>query len=232
MLFGTIFGMGILKSSDGGWVWNQTSLAWTFQQVTGVQKIAINPLNSRTLYAATSEGLFKSTDAGAGWFVSDTNRMAMDVAINPADTAKIYATHGNLNSTPVTGLFQSFDAGGEWFPLTNGLPSDNFGRAVISICATHPSTVYLGVANALTGAAFGLYRSDDDGGTWTQMSDSNYTGGQGWYDIAVAVKPTDRFTVFSSGLDIYLSTTGGTSPVQGTYWFQGSMGLLPPGGPE
>ncbi len=226
------YGMGILKSTNGGSTWSQTSLTWTFSQITAVEKIAINPLNSKTLYAATSEGVYKSTNAGASWSVSDTTLMAMDIAINPSDTGMIYATHGNLNSSPNPGLYQSLDAGGLWLPLTNGLPSSNFGRAVISISPSHPATVYLGVANASNGQAYGLYRSDDNGGSWTQESNVNFTSAQGWYDIAVAVKPNDHLTVFCSGLDVYRSTTGGTSLTQETFWFQGSFGLVPPGGPE
>jgi photosystem II stability/assembly factor-like uncharacterized protein len=226
------YGMGILKSTNGGASWAQTSLTWTFSQITAVEKIAINPRNSKTLYAATSEGVYKSVDAGANWTLTDATLMAMDIAINPSDTAIVYATHGNLNSTALAGLYQTLDAGGEWFPLANGLPGTDFGRAAISICTSHPSTVYLAVANATTGAAFGLFRSDDDGGFWAQVSDSNFTSAQGWYDIAVGVKPTDRFTVFTSGLDIYRSTTGGDSPIQGSYWFQGAFGPVPPGGPE
>ena len=226
------YGMGILKSTNGGLTWAQTSLTWAFSQITAVQKIAINPLNTKTLYAATSEGVYKSTDAGANWLASDTALMAMDVAINPADTTILYATHGNLNSTPVNGLFKSTNAGGTWLRDSAGLPSTNFGRAVISICASHPSTVYLGIANASSGASFGLYRSDDDGVTWSQASNANYTGGQGWYDIAVAVNPNDRLTVFSSGLDIWRSTSGGASLTEKSFWFQGDMGAVPPGGPE
>src|ERR1041385_4017250 len=226
------YGMGILKSTDGGSTWSQTSLTWTFKQVTAVEKIAINPLNTKTLYAATSEGVYKSTNSGTSWSVSDTTLMAMDIAINPSDTGIIYSTHGNLNSTPNPGLYQSLDGGGLWLPLTNGLPSSNFGRAVISISPDHPATVYVGIANASTGQAYGVYRSDDNGGTWTLESNVNYTGGQGWYDIAVAVKPNDRNTVFCSGLDIYRSTTGGTSLNQQSFWFQGSFGLVPAGGPE
>jgi hypothetical protein len=32
-----------------------------------IQAIAIDPLNSSTMYAATGAGLFKSADAGASW---------------------------------------------------------------------------------------------------------------------------------------------------------------------
>jgi len=226
------YGMGILKSTDGGTSWVQTGLTWTFPQVTAVEKIAINPMHTQTLFAAASEGVFKSTNAGATWFVSDTTVMAMDIAIHPSDSTIIYATHGNLNSSPNPGLFQSLDAGLSWLPLTNGIPSTNFGRAVLSISPSQPSRVYVAIANASTGVAYGLYRSDDDGGLWTLVSDTNFTGGQGWYDIAVGVKPNDPNRVFTSGLDIFRSTTSGTSPSQQSVWYAGYYGAVPPGGPE
>ena len=50
------YGIGILKTTNGGATWTK-SLDWTYNQQRGVGKIAFNPLNSNTLYAATTEGV-------------------------------------------------------------------------------------------------------------------------------------------------------------------------------
>ena len=127
------YGMGILKSTDGGSSWDTTGLSWSFQNITAVQEIVINPLNPSTVFAATSEGVYRSTDAGESWAVSNTELMAMDLVINPSDTTILISSHGNLNSTANPGLYMTFDGGGSWTKLEGGLPSSNFGRTSLSI---------------------------------------------------------------------------------------------------
>ena len=58
--------------TDGGNSWDTTGLSWDFEQATAVQKIVINPRNTSTLFAATSEGVYRSTDAGETWSVSNS----------------------------------------------------------------------------------------------------------------------------------------------------------------
>ena len=59
----------------------------------------------------------------------------------------------------------------------------------------------------------GIYRSTDNGLTWTLRSPPtrNHYSSQGWYDMALDVKPDNPDVVLSSGLDTYRSTNGGTS---------------------
>ena len=147
-----------MKSTDGGITWDSTGLTFAFPQVTAVQKIVINPKNTQTVYAATSEGVAKSTNAGATWAVVNHELMAMDLVINPADTAIVYSSHGNLNSTSNPGIYYSEDAGTNWTRLGGGLPSSNFGRTALSISPTNPNTIYAGVSHDSTGA---LIRSNE-----------------------------------------------------------------------
>ncbi|HTK81747.1 MAG TPA: T9SS type A sorting domain-containing protein [Bacteroidota bacterium] len=204
------YGLGILKSTDGGATWDTTGLQFTFPQMTAVEKIILNPRNTRTVYAATSEGVAKSTDAGATWTMVNTELMAMDIVINPADTTILYSSHGNLNSTNAPGIYYSDDAGANWILLGGGLPASSiFGRTALSISQTNPSTVYAGVSHGSSGALIGLYKTINGGTTWTAVSTTNYVNTQGWYDNVVAVDPTNANNVYCSGFDIYQSTSGG-----------------------
>ena len=205
------YGMGILKSTDGGNSWSQTGLSWTFPEITAVQKIVINPLNSNTIYAATSEGVFKSIDAGHSWTKSDSILMAMDIVINPNDTTILYVSHGNLNSSPEPGLYKTTNAGTTWFKLINGLPYIDFGRTALTISPTNPSIIYAGISNANSGGLLGLYKSTDGGINWTNISSTNYVGIQGWYDNVIAVHPSNPDSIYCAGLDIYQSIDGGVT---------------------
>ena len=203
------YGMGILKSTDGGLTWMQTGLIWTFPEITAVQKIVINPENTQTIYAATSEGVYKSSDGGNSWTQSNNILMAMDVVISPNDTSTLFSSHGNMNSSPNPGLYQTTNAGGSWFKLTAGLPATDFGKTALTISLSQPSILYASIVNAATSKAHGLYKSTDNGINWTLVNSTNYLGDLGWYANVVAVHPTNPDTAYSGGIDIYKSTNGG-----------------------
>jgi photosystem II stability/assembly factor-like uncharacterized protein len=205
------YGLGILKSTDGGDSWAQTGLTWTFPEITAIQKIIVNPLNPKTIYAATSEGVFRSKNAGTSWNIISTVLMAMDIVMSPADTSLLISSHGNLNSTSTAGMYRTTDAGATWTLVTSGLPTLNFGRTSLSISPSDPTIVYAGIANGSSSSIIGLYRSTDSGVTWSIVSSTNYVGSQGWYDNIIAVHPNNPDTVFCAGYDIYKSANGGTT---------------------
>ncbi|MDD4872017.1 MAG: hypothetical protein PHR77_15780 [Kiritimatiellae bacterium] len=94
---------GLFKSVDGGITW-QRILDFRF-----VRDVAINPADSRILYAATTdhpyhdnplaEGLLKSMDGGITWRHENTglsHRNISCVSVNPHDSTQIYiGTGGN-----------------------------------------------------------------------------------------------------------------------------------------
>jgi len=55
------YGIGILKSTDGGNTWSK-SLDWTYNQKHGVWMIKSAPTAPQVVYAATTEGIYKSED--------------------------------------------------------------------------------------------------------------------------------------------------------------------------
>jgi photosystem II stability/assembly factor-like uncharacterized protein len=228
------YGMGVLKSIDAGASWSLTGLVFSFPQITAVQKVILNPLNTATVYAATTEGTYKSTDAGTTWNVSNPELMTMDIIVNPVDTTILYASHGQRSSTPNPGIYKTTDAGASWTRLTNGLPASNLsGRTALSLAVADPRIVYAGISHASSSALLGLYRTFDGGDSWSAVSGiPNYVGGQGWYDNCVAIHPNAGATIFLSGLDIYRTTNAFFNVSRMTNWAAGFGYVVPPGGPE
>lgn len=161
------FGLGILKSADGGQTWTQLA-ASTFQN-QGFARIAVVPgtsTGSDVVYAATMEtvigsatsvvigyavkaGLFRSEDGGATWQMlsgsgglpagGQINGSASEVIVNPANGDIIYA--GILGGAR-GGIWQSTDAGATWTRVP-GMPQ-NIRRVAISI-SPDGNTLYAGL---------------------------------------------------------------------------------------
>ncbi len=207
------YGIGILKSTDGGATWNK-SLDWTFQEQRGIEALRINPLNSNTIYAATSIGIYKSIDAGNSWVNVLDKFMGEDIVINSSDTNKVIVSCGNLGSAG-SGIYRTLDAGLTWTKLS-GIP-DFTGKTLLDIYGADPNVVFASVADSLSG--IGLYRTDDFGDTWTLVNSQDVPQYQGFFAHWVAVNPSDKNQVIHAGVQITKSTNGGTTlnTVYGTH---------------
>ena len=206
------YGIGILKTTNGGITWAK-SLDWSYNQQRGIQALKINPLNTNTIYAATTEGIYKSTDAGGTWNLVLGVVMGEDILINSQDTTKIIASCCNF-ATPGAGIYRSTDAGANWTQVS-GVPGFS-GKTLLEMYALIPNVVYASVADSTTGVG-GLWRSTDFGVSWILLNSASPAGVQGWYSHFVAVHPLDSSQVVWAGVGISRSINGGRT-------FTGSSG--------
>jgi photosystem II stability/assembly factor-like uncharacterized protein len=210
-------GIGILKSVDGGSTWTH-SLNWLYQQTRGVWEIRINPLQPATVFAATTEGVFRSRDAGASWQPVLNELMVMDLALDPVDTNTVYAAVGNAGS-PSHGIYRSTDGGDTWLRLSNGLPPDTTsGRIQLRINPlNHRSLI------AVVGSLYetvGIFRSYDKGNTWNSIAGlTEILSYQGWYSTGLCFNAADTNAILFGGVWLYRSDLAGDFPqlVNNTY---------------
>jgi photosystem II stability/assembly factor-like uncharacterized protein len=116
---------GVFKSIDGGahWTPSDTGLprcTLNSAPAACVSSLAVDPQTPATLYAGTSDGVFKSIDGGAHWGFSMTGVESVGmgvsaVAIDPQAPATLYA------ATLGAGVFRSTDGGRSWAPFNAGL---------------------------------------------------------------------------------------------------------------
>ena len=230
------YSVGVLKSRDGGATWNRTG---TFpgletERYTAFQ-LAQDPNNANTLLAATSKGLFKTTDGGDTWQLcildgagSDGKRV-YDVKYKPGNSTTVYCTFRVSDTDGNSCEFAISSNGGDVFLRSGSTFSPsitNATRIVIGVTPANPSYVYLlcgpgyVTAESTSNDTFeGLYRSTNSGATFARRSNSpdilayvdiiNTFPNQSTYDLALAVSPTNANTIIAGGLVVWRSTDGG-----------------------
>jgi photosystem II stability/assembly factor-like uncharacterized protein len=190
-----------------------------------VSSLAVDPQNSRTLYAWTAVGVFKSLDQGASW--SNSGLMGFVVGtlgIDPQDSNTIYAvTQGHPNQDTVTmNVFRSTNGGGSWNEADSGLAGICCGNA-LAMDPINRGTVYVVTEDS------GVWKTTDGGDNWQRA-------GAGLPDTFVvyswAIDPQSPGTLYAAGIRrnstsgaVFKSLDGGAS------WKEADTGLsLPNGG--
>lgn len=149
------YGIGILRSIDGGKTWTQ-SLTWSPKDQTGVQDLAIVPgadgAAAFTVWAATSEGVYRLDTARAaeesnqGWKLSLAVVAATSVSVNPRRPNEVVAACGDFAS-PGHGLYKTRDGGATWQRLVRGLPVSFQGKGVLARAPSDPEILYASLGN-------------------------------------------------------------------------------------
>jgi photosystem II stability/assembly factor-like uncharacterized protein len=217
-------GDGVYKSTDAGRTWANVGL----RDTRHIGKVRVHPTDPDTVWVAalghafgrnTERGVFKSVDGGQTWknvlFVSD-KAGAVDLSVDESNPRIMYATiweaYRNFwqisSGGPDSGLWRSFDGGETWEDITrhHGLPDGTIGKIGVAASPAKPGRVWAIVEHTKKG---GLYRSDDYGDTWEQVSDNQNLVSRAWYYMHLTPDPQDGDTVYVNNLDFWKSSDGG-----------------------
>jgi len=212
---GDAVSLGVFLSTDGGDTWTSSNSG--MGNLT-VGALLIDPSNSSILLAATSGGVYRSADAGASWTNTITGNFK-DIRFMPGNSSVVYATKSG-------DFYRSSDNGLTWtlIGVPEGLPSSS--RLVIGVTPADSSYVY---ALLTSGSVFqGMYQSVDSGLTFSVQSttpnimdyssDGSGTNGQAWYDLCIAVSPTNKNVVYAGGINVFKSSDGGQTWLIDAHW--------------
>ncbi|HKJ18227.1 MAG TPA: hypothetical protein VJ984_12815, partial [Xanthomonadales bacterium] len=94
-------------------------------------------------------------------------------------------------------------------------PDNLVGRMEIAVAPSNDNVIYAKAIHADTLSVLGVWRSNDQGDTWTQQASFGDLGGcaggggQAWYDAGITIDPNDPDVVFLSDIDLYRSDNAG-----------------------
>ena len=214
------FGDGVYKSTDGGKTWQHMGL----KDSERISAIAIHPQNPDVVYIGAlghafgpneERGVFMTTDGGKTWTKTlyiDNQHGVADLDIDAANPNILYAGMWSFERKPWThrsgsekgGVYKSIDGGRTWNKLTNGLPK-LMGRIGVRVAPSNTNVVYV-IVEAKDGT---LYRSDDRGETFRNVSKQESIVSRGFYYTTVRVNPTNENHVYAVASTLFTSVDGG-----------------------
>jgi photosystem II stability/assembly factor-like uncharacterized protein len=219
-------GDGVYKSVDAGKTWTNVGL----KDSRHVGDILVHPRDPELVYVAAlghvyganaERGVFRSRDGGRTWekvLFKDARTGAIDLAMDPRNPNILFAALWEANRTPWSltsggpgsGLYRSSDAGSTWKKVEGkGWPESVLGKIGVSVSGADGRRVYVMLEAA--DERGGLYRSDDGGESWKQVTDDHRLRHRPWYYTHVAADPRELETLYVLCVGLYRSRDGGKS---------------------
>ena len=206
------YSIGVMKSIDGGLTWNTTGLSFTNTN-TFAGDIVINPTNVNELLVATSDGIYKTSNAGVTWSQVRTGSFSQGtIRLKPNNPNTVYAVSNNR-------FVRSTNFGSTFTTITSGLPT-NSSRMLLDVTPADENVIYILSVNS-SEEFQGLYKSTDGGNSFVTSNNGSidiFESSQAWYDLALAVSTTNADEVYTGCLNVWRSLNGGTSFVRRNVW--------------
>lgn len=212
--FGT--NAGVFRSADGGASWTHASGGIDdWEGMPGwypafFNSVVIDPSNPQTVYAATNESTFKTTDGGASWLpinnglvYDSSNPYAIynveKLVIDPVNTQTLYGAAYNPNDQ--TGrIVKTTNGGASWQALITGVSTGTF----LTIMPSDPKILYVG-----SSSGDAILKSVDGGQTWSATTFSTISHAI----TALVPDPVNSQIIYAgtNGNGVFMSADGGAS---------------------
>ena len=200
-------GAGLLRSTDGGTTWSVLVGAPFVGK--GFYDLIVDPLNANHLLAATTGGLYESTNAGAAW----TQRRApktWDLSMHPA-------VSGNPNSTKevfgacADGLFLSINGGTAWAAVALPGGAAPYQRMAVAHAPSNGGIVWVFAVDA--GGNARIWRRSAAGGAFAAVNTAGVaiSTNQAWYDWFLGVAPNNPALVYLGEIHVLKGTLAGST---------------------
>jgi photosystem II stability/assembly factor-like uncharacterized protein len=191
--------LGVYKSTDGGQNWSPTALNWDLASENVIYNMVMSPLDPQTIFLATNKGIRRTQDGGNSWQTLFEGEFT-DIEYRPGDSLTLYvakhdywgisqihrSTDGGINWEKISD-FQ--DANNEITLNVTPLNSDWLGirfskdskfflskdrGTTIEYKSNMPESAHVQLSpsdsNIVYCSGVVVHRSEDQGSTWTQIT--------------------------------------------------------------
>jgi photosystem II stability/assembly factor-like uncharacterized protein len=178
------------------------------------RSFAADPSNPKHLYMGTLDSwLYESQDGGSTWKrlskLSKSENLVLDNLVVDSSDPKTILVGAWILTRPEGALFVSHDAGTTWSKV-----SDMDGQSIRALSQA-PSDAKVFIAGTLKG----VYRSDDSGQHWKQISPA---GSNEIHEVeSIAINPVDANTIYAGTWHLPWKTTDG-----GATWHNIKQGVI------
>lgn len=219
------FGQGLFRSTDGGATFYPRNGSGTgILPLSFISAIAVDPTDSdHILVGGTGRcvdgdisygGLYRSTNGGTTWQQIQWGTV-QDMVFNPEDPDVVYVAIGGYGESP-SGIYKSTDGGVQWSRLANFLAGIQLHRLRLAMAPSDADVLYALVNRPGRGTS--LYRTTDAGSTWS-LQNATACEGQCWYNLCLAVDPTDANKLRVGSIRFASSSNAGVTLTYETdYW--------------
>lgn len=201
----TSHGDGLYKSTDAGKTWTHMGL----KETRHISDVYVHPNNPDKVYVAAQgnpwgpneeRGVYLSEDGGVSWekilYVNQDSGV-VDMTVDPNNPdfmmvatwefwRKPWVVH---SGGPGSKIYKTTDGGKNWKEINKGLPVLK-GKMGVDISPANPNIVYIAI-DAL-GDKAGVYRSEDAGESFKQMTNDATTYARSWYYMHIIADPNDE----------------------------------------
>jgi photosystem II stability/assembly factor-like uncharacterized protein len=195
---------------------NPATTAWIPVGPDGgdARSFAADPTDSKHLYLGTTNSwLYESRDAGTSWhrlakLMPQENLVLDNIVVDESDPRTIYVAAWGLEHSN-GGFFTSHDSGKSW---TKSPAMEDQSVLAVAQAATNPKMLVVGTLK-------GVFRSEDGGQHWDQISPQ---GSAELHEVeSIAIDPKDPKTIYAGTWHLPWKTTDG-----GANWHNIKQGLI------
>lgn len=213
---------GMYKTVDGGANWVEINSGLTFTDATvspavevarAITTLAVNPSNLAEVLAGTSNGVYSTSNGGAGWSSFNSGMSNLAVVVN--EIRVVLTTTPTVYAATNSGIFESTFALSNWRNISGtGLSTS---AAVTTVDATYTGATITAV---YVGTSTGVFKATNTNNlaavpTWVDASGTGATA----LSAARSIRrlrfhkgtTTDTLYAALAGVGIYKTTNGGNS---------------------
>lgn len=186
---------GVYKTTDGGANWSRVAnglprYSGTTDSVLDALSLAIDPSNPQRLWVSMKNllndpdlpgSIYRTTDGGANWTLSNAGIAGMDVRVLLADgnnPGTVYAGSAGSGAANPGGVYKSTDYGTQWTSISAGFPA--LSSTALALDPIDPSVLYAGT----NGGVYTMVQlpDDDADGVPDLIENSGPNGGDANHD--------------------------------------------------